>query len=402
MMMKSRKKYPIIKDHIPIKEFTILIGARQTGKSTLLKTLAEDLKKTNNSVVFLNLERKEILLDLNQSPENIFKYCPLVEGEKIIVLIDEVQYLEDPTNFLKLLYDEYADRLKIIATGSSAFYIDRHFKDSLAGRKKIFELQTLDFEEFLDFKNQTELVVELQNLQKNGAEKSIYESQFYAQLDEYMNYGGYPAVVLETNIQNKIERLKEIRDSFVKRDILEAGITDDDKFYRLMIVLASQIGNLFNVNELSKTLKITNITVEKYMYVLQKCFHIELMKPFYQNIRKELVKMPKVYFEDLGLRNVLINYFAPIEQRADKGALLENYVYRKLTETNAKSEMKFWRTSDGAEVDFVLENSFEKGQSIEVKYNESDAKISKYKKFTEAYPNYPLTFWTCQNINLIK
>ena len=156
-----------------------------------------------------------------------------------------------------------------------------------------------------------------------------------------MNYGGYPAVVLEPNISGKIERLKEIRDSLVKRGILEEGISDEGKIFRLMIVLASQIGNLLNVNAISKTMKITNNTTEKYLFVLQKCFHIGLVKSFFQNLRKNLVKMPKAYFEDLGLRNVLINYFAPIEQRVDKGALLKNYVYRKPLETNTKDQLKF-------------------------------------------------------------
>lgn len=400
--MKSRKKYPIISAHIPVKEFTILIGARQTGKSTLLKQLNLDLKRDYETVVFLNLERKEILLDLNQSPENVFKYCPLKEGSRSILLIDEVQYLEDPTNFLKLLFDEYADKLKIVATGSSAFYIDKNFKDSLAGRKKIFELQTLDFEEFLEFKNQQILVDELNFITKNNLEKSIYENQFFALLDEYLNYGGYPSVVLEPNFTLKIERLQEIRDSFVKRDILEAGINDEDKFYRLMILLASQIGNLMNINELSNTLKINNITIEKYLHVMQKCFHIQLIKPFYQNIRKELVKMPKIYFEDLGLRNVLINYFAPIEQRADKGAVLENYIYRKLSQKLPKENIKFWRTAEGAEVDFVLEENYQTGQSLEVKFSEGEIKRSKYRKFIEAYPSYPLSFLSWHNLSLIK
>jgi uncharacterized protein len=399
--MKNRKKYIVIKEHLTVKEFTILIGARQTGKSTILKQLAEELSNEGKSVVFLNLERKEILLDLNQSPENIYKYCPAEINEIVFVLIDEVQYLQDPTNFLKLLYDEHSQKIKIIATGSSAFYIDKHFKDSLAGRKKIFELSTLDFEEFLDFKEQPELLKELKYLQANKVEKSIFENQLFVYLDEYLNYGGYPAVVLEPNINAKIERLKEIRDSFVKRDILEAGITDEDKFYRLLIILASQIANLVNVNELSKTLKITNITIEKYLFVLQKCFHIQLLKPFHTNIRKEIVKMPKVYFEDLGLRNVLINYFTNIEHRIDKGELLENYVYRKLANNNGKEALKFWRTADGTEVDFIIEEHFENGKAVEVKFNKEEAKINKYKKFAETYPNYPLSFISWHDLKLL-
>lgn len=391
--MVTRSLYPDLLNHVPEKEYTILIGARQTGKSTLLKQLQDALLKNGETVVLLNLERKDILLELNQSPENIFRYFPAKETRNYL-LVDEVQYLEDPTNFLKLLYDEHAPKLKIIATGSSAFYIDRQFKDSLAGRKKIFELPTLDFKEFLLFKNQETLLAEYQSLKKGSKQKSTAEPQLWAALDEYVNYGGYPAIVLENKVANKIERLQEIRDSFVKRDILEAGITDETKFFRLMILLASQIGNLVNTNELANTLKITHPATENYLYILRKCFHIELVKPFFSNVRKELVKMPKVYFNDLGLRNVLVNYFSPIEQRADKGALLENYVYRSLSDRLNRDQIKFWRTADGNEVDFVLEESNKGGKAIEVKFNEAEANTKKYKKFTELYPNYPVQFFS--------
>ena len=132
-----RQKGNIIRQHLFKKEATILIGARQVGKSTLLKQLAAELQNEGSDVVFLNLERKDILTDLNENPENIFRYFPQ-NSPKAYAFIDEVQYLSDPTNFLKLLYDEHSDKLKIVATGSSAFYIDRNSKDSLAGRKKIF------------------------------------------------------------------------------------------------------------------------------------------------------------------------------------------------------------------------------------------------------------------------
>lgn len=399
--MAIRKKHIELLDHIPKKEFTILIGARQIGKSTLLKQIAEELTAQGKLVYSINLERKNVLQELDQYPENLFKFCPLADGKKIIVMIDEIQYLKDASGFLKLLYDEYADRLKIFATGSSAFYIDKDFKDSLAGRKRIFQMPTLGFEEFLDFKGRPELLADLSSLQKGEKLKSVYEAVFWGLLDEYLNYGGYPAVVLENDLDGKKELLKEIRDSFVKRDILESGINDEEKLFRLLTVLASQSGNLLNVNELSNTLRINNSTVENYLYVLQKCFHISLLRPFYNNLRKELVKMPKVYLNDFGLRNILINYFAPIEQRADKGTLLENYVFRKLLEKHEPDQVKFWRTADGNEVDFVVETSFQKGYAVEVKFQENESKLSKYKTFTTAYPVFPLQIWHWGNTNLL-
>lgn len=400
--MLERKKLKDLIAHLPKREFTVLIGPRQTGKSTLLNQLAEFLKTSGETVVVLNLERKDILLDLDQHPENLFKYLPQAIEKRVFVLIDEIQYLTDATHFLKLLFDEHADRLKIVATGSSAFYIDRQFKDSLAGRKKIFELPTLDFEEFLIFTQRGETLSELLRLRSGEIQKSVMEPQLWVGLEEYITYGGYPAVVLESQTELKIERLQELRDAFIKRDILEAGVTDETRFYQLMILLASQTGNLLNTNELSNTLRLNHHATEQFLYVLQKCFHISLVKPFFQNLRKELVKMPKVYFNDLGLRNVLVNYFAPLEQRTDKGALLENYVFLKLKEEYPTDLIKFWRTSDGNEVDFVLGKSAFEGKSIEVKFNPAEANPNKYKKFKEAYPQFPLQFYSWRETLLLK
>jgi uncharacterized protein len=397
----ERSKLSQLKAHLSAKEFSILIGASQTGKSTLLRQLFDFLVYYDNKAILLNLERQDVLNELNESPEAVFKYLPIQEKERIFILIDEVQYLKNPTNFLKLLYDEYNNRIKIIATGSSAFYIDTQFKDSLAGRKKIFELKTLDFKEFLLFKNRQDILDVLSTFENNIAFKSTLENQIWTLVDEYINYGGYPAVVLETSSQLKIERLAELRDSFVKRDILEANIQDEEKFYKLMIVLASQTGNLLNINELSNTLRISNHHLENYVYILQKCFHISLIRPFYQNLRKELTKMPKFYFNDIGLRNVLINYFAPIEQRTDKGSILENFVYLQLIEKYDTNKIKFWRTADGNEVDFVIQESFNKGKAIEAKFNAYESKINKYKKFMEEYPSYTFEFNTWRDINLL-
>ena len=399
--MVRRKKQLIIAKHFSKKEFTILIGPRQIGKSTMLKQMFDDLLQKGETAYFLNLDRKDILDDLNTNPENLFKICPLLENKKITVFIDEIQYLDDATTFLKLLFDEYSTRLKIVATGSSAFYIDKQFKDSLVGRKKIFQMGTLDFEEFLHFKGRNDLVAEVESLKSKKKTKSIQENLLWAYMDEFMNYGGYPAVVLENNIDDKIELLREIRDSYIKRDLLESGVSDETKFYRMLMLLASQSGNMLNVNEISNTLRITNATVENYLYVLQKCFHITLVKPFYKNLRKELTKMPKVYLNDIGLRNILINYFAPIEQRADKGLVLENFCFRVLLERHEQDQIKYWRTADGNEVDFIVETQYLKGFAVEVKFNEQEAKLSKYKKFIENYPDFLLEFWWWKKMDII-
>jgi uncharacterized protein len=143
----------------------------------------KELEQQGNQTVFLTLEKSSIKQLLDQDPENLLQLLPIYTA-KIVVCIDEIQYLKDPTNFLKLIYDLYRNRIKLFVTGSSAFYIDRHFKDSLAGRKKIFTLYPLSFSEFLIFKEQQTLI----SYQKYPL-PSQYIQQFYALFSEYIQYG---------------------------------------------------------------------------------------------------------------------------------------------------------------------------------------------------------------------
>ena len=147
--MYRRKLFHTLVFHLPKKEFSIITGARQTGKSTLLRQLQEHCKKEGIPQIFVNLENKAILAEFNENPLNLMPYLPKTE-KRVVVFIDEVQYLNDPSNFLKLHYDENIEKLKIVATGSSAFYLDDKFTDSMAGRKRIFHLLTCSFDEYLE------------------------------------------------------------------------------------------------------------------------------------------------------------------------------------------------------------------------------------------------------------
>ncbi|MDR0940857.1 MAG: ATP-binding protein, partial [Bacteroidales bacterium] len=348
-----RNLFTKLLQHIEKKEFTIITGARQVGKSTLMKQLHEHCKQNGMPSVFLNLGHTTILDDLDASPLNILHYLPDTE-QRVIVFIDEVQYLQEPTNFLKLLYDEYAPKLKIVATGSSAFYLDKSFTDSLAGRKRIFWLAPCSFSEHLALSSKDDLLQEIRKIQKNNRYKSLQIEMLRQEWETFMIFCGYLAVITEPDREEKIMRLAEIRDSFLKRDILEAGVKNETAFYNLFRILASQTGNLLNINELATTLRIKNETVDNYLYILQKCFHVTRIKPFFQNLRKELTKMPKVFLHDTGMRNSLLNNFQPITERMDKGMVWENAVFSLLCEKYSCDEIYFWRTADNNEVDFVL------------------------------------------------
>lgn len=366
-----------LKSFLQTDEILLLIGARQAGKTTILHQIEDILKRQNQFCHFLDLEDPDYLSLLNQSPKNLFKIFPFDIKKKSFLLIDEIQYLDNPSNFLKYFYDRYQGKIKIIASGSSAFYLDKKFKDSLAGRKKIFYVLTLCFREFLRFKQEEKLSnINFRNLTLSEKEKIIYYWQ------EYSVYGGYPRVVL-ADLKEKQDILKDIAYSYIKKDIYEANIRQDEIFYKLFKILASQTGNLVNASELSLTLGVSKSSIDNYLYVMQKSFHIHLISPFFKNVRKEITKMPKIYFLDLGLRNFFLKNFQTFQQREDKGALLENAFFRQLIEKYDFEDINFWRTVQKNEVDFIVKEKL----AFEVKVQPKMFKKKNYKLFFENYPD---------------
>ncbi|MDO8490123.1 MAG: ATP-binding protein [bacterium] len=364
--------------HLKTPEILLFIGARQAGKTTILKQLQARIE--DRPTYFLTLEDPDYLRLLNESPKNLFSIFTIDLRGKATVFIDEIQYLSNPSNFLKYFYDEYRDVIKLIVSGSSAFYLDRKFTDSLAGRKKICKVRTLSFREFLRFKAEDQLsTVDFEKISISEQEKII---PYYG---EYMLYGGYPRVVLAP-LHEKKDVLQELAYSYIKKDVFDSHIRRDDVFYALFKILSSSIGQLLNASELASTLGVSKTSIDHYLSVMQKSFHICLVRPLFKNIRKELSKMPKIYFCDTGLRNFFANNFDPFEGRDDKGALLENAVYRQLIERHEEDDVKFWRTISKNEVDFIVSETY----ALEVKSNPKQFKESKYQMFLETYPNIPL------------
>lgn len=375
-----RDLYLKLKKDLLSDQILLIIGARQVGKTFLLHQIKDRLK---SPYYFLNLEDPEYLSLLNKSPKNLFKIFPFDLKKRTFLFIDEIQYLKNPSNFLKYFYDQYKDKIKIIATGSSSFYLDRKFKDSLVGRKKIFNLFTLSFREFLRFKKEQELSQkDFYSLTLSEKEKIIL---YYK---EYLVFGGYPRVVL-TPISEKEEILKDIAYSYIKKDIFEANIQQEGVFYRLLKILASQTGSLVNTSELADTLKTSRSAIKDYLYLMQKSFHIRLINPFFRNLRKEITKMPKVYFLDLGLRNFLIRNFKPFEQREDRGEILENALFRELLKSYDLDDIRFWRTIYKQEIDFVV-----KDFAYEAKLNPERFKKKRLESFFKHYPNITLSLVT--------
>lgn len=373
-----------LKENLDKPEILLLTGPRQVGKTTTMHQLEDFLLAKQEKVFFLNLEDPDYLKLLNQSPKNIFQIFPINLNKRTYLFIDEIQYLVNPSNFLKYLFDEYKNKIKLIVSGSSAFYLDKKFKDSLAGRKKLLIIFSLNFREWLRFKKEGDLA------KKSFEGLTLSEKEKIDILyGEYLVWGGYPRVALAESEVEKTEILREIVFSYVKKDIYEANIRQDEDFYRLFKILAGQVGNLVNSNELAGTLGLSKTAVDNYLYILQKSFHICLCRPFFRNLRKELTRMPKVYFTDQGLRNFLINDFKLFSVRSDQGQLLENGIFRQLIDHYGVEAVKFWRTVAKKEVDFVLERE---KLAYEVKVSPGKLKESKYNEFVKQYSDFKLEF----------
>ena len=371
-MLYSRKITSEITKWLPEKEIIILNGPRQVGKTSLLEILKNELIKSGISektIFYLNLEEIKILETLNQDPENLLKYITS-QKEKNYFLLDEIQYLDNPSNFLKHLYDKYAGKIKIIATGSSSLELKAKFQDSLAGRKISFSVNPLNFEEFLIFKD----FPYLDYLKKENLPKDI-KNNFDKALSEYLIYGGMPAVVLQNDWELKQKMLEEYVSAYINKDIRAIGKVENiADFNTLTKILAAQIGNLLNINELGDTVGIPRREVKKYLDLLEFTFVLDKIFPFKKNIRTQITKMPKVYFFDLGVRNAILGNFLEMESRSDAGHLFENFVFLEL-KNQRKDRIFFYRTKTKSEIDFVIEDN-SKIILVESKYKKLSRSIN--------------------------
>lgn len=349
--LKKRKIIPRLLNFIEDKEIIIIHGSRQVGKTSLLQYLIATYlkqKEAENNIFYFDLEDFSLLEMCNKSCQEVIAYLKAKGADfnqRIFLIIDEIQYLENPSSFLKLFYDRYKEKVKLIVSGSSSFLIKKKFKDSLSGRIIDFELFTLDFEEFLDFKGiRYDLGTELPGPIIDELKK-LYT--------EFISFGGYPAIVLEDNTDKKEIKLKQIINTYIKKDIRDlAEIREINKFNDLLRILASQIGNLLNILELSNTLGLAKRTIEEYLFLLENTYIIRRIRPFHRNVRSELTKMPKIFFEDTGLANILANRTFSLKL---DGGMLENSIYSQLRKNLLADNIYFWRTNIKQEVDFIVD-----------------------------------------------
>lgn len=360
----KRTIFSEITQHLEAQEITLVIGPRQVGKTTLLFQLKDYLLKkgcSESKIFIFNLDTV-IESDLFDSQQKFINFLKERIGKgKLFVFIDEAQRVENAGIFFKGIYDLNLP-VKFVLTGSSALEIKAKIHESLTGRKRVFHLYPFDFPEYLSVWDKTLTKLIFQKEISSYSQKRIMEFLF-----RFINWGGYPRTAMETNILEQRQILKEIFSSYIERDIIGfLKIKNHRAFANLVSLLSSQVGQLVNTNEISQALGIERKTMEKYLEILEKTFIIKWIPPFFKNPRKEITKMPKIYFIDTGLRNFAVDSFKDFEKRADKGQLLENFVFSEIFK-QTDIQIHFWRTKEKAEVDFVLTNYVGTMLPIEVK-----------------------------------
>lgn len=338
--------------YLPTNDIIVVHGARQVGKTSILMYLQNYLVDAGEKTLYIDLEDSryvslldrgvdEFLLYLRGEGYDLPEYAQV--GKKLFVLIDEIQYLAEPSSFMKLIADHH-HYVKLIVSGSSSFEMKSKFKDSLVGRTVNFEIYPLSFREFLIFRE----VAFFPEIQFTDIKIQELRSLYL----EYALYGGYPKIVLTPEVERKERYLQQIIDTYVRKDIRDlAEIKDISRFNRLLEVLASQSGNLVNTTELSNTCDLARPTVERYLFLLEQTYILRLVRPFSRNSRSEITKTPKIYFFDTGLLQML---WLKRLQRELLGSVFETSLFAELIKQRGVDEVCFWRNVDKQEIDFVI------------------------------------------------
>lgn len=336
----------------------ILMGARQVGKTTLLKNIFEN----ENDYIWLNADEQDVI-NLFENP-NSLRLKQFFENKKFVI-IDEAQRIPDVGLKLKLITDEISE-IQLIATGSSSFELANSVNEPLTGRKWEFKMFPISFGEMVNHHGL---------LQEKRA------------LNHRLVFGYYPDVI--NNVGKEKDVLKQLSDSFLFRDILMLDqIKKPEKIIKLLQALAYQVGSQVSYNEIGNMIGLDSKTIEKYILVLEQSFVIFRLSSFSRNLRNELKSSKKIYFYDNGIRNALIANFAIAENREDIGKLWENFlVSERIKKLNYQQLWKnywFWRTKEQKEIDW-LEESDGKLEAFEFKWN-AKGNVKAPKQFADAYP----------------
>ena len=358
-----RKIEKEVYDHLRRPPASVITGMRRTGKTTLMQRIFDKIENKNkrwfdfeNPLDIKNFEE----VDYNHIVDNL----RLDKDERMYIFIDEIQNFPEISKIIKYLIDHY--RIKFVVTGSASYYLRNLFPESLSGRKQIFELYPLDFQEFLTFKG-----VEYQYL-KSFSEKteinSIVEYERFSKLfDEYLEFGGFPEVVKERDLNEKNNRLKDIFSSYYEREILGLSYFRKKREVRdLIILLSGRIGSKLDVTKISQELGVQRITINNYLQFLEDTYFIRLVSPFSRSVDREISARRKLYFCDSGIARIIT--------MQNLGQVLENSVFNLL---KFYGKVNYYqRRRSGLEIDFILDG----GVAFEVKETATRADLGRLER----------------------
>jgi hypothetical protein len=359
----KRRLLEDLKTHLNQKEISLIVGPRQVGKTTLMLLLKEELEKKGAKTLFLSLDN-ELDRQHFSSQQSLIRKIQLELGKsKGFVFLDEIQRKENAGIFLKGIYD-IGLPYKFIVSGSGSLELKEKIHESLTGRKRIFELNPISFEEFVNSKTNYRYENKLSDY------FAIDTANTETFLNEYLQFGGYPRIILEQSLKEKKMLMVEIFSSYLEKDIAYLlNVERRDAFSALIRLLASQTGQMVNYSEIASSVGISVPTLKNYLWYAEKTFVIQLLSPYFTNRRKEIVKSPVVYFCDLGLRNYALGIFGNITNPKEMGLVFQNFVFGIFKEVLKFSSINlhFWRSKDKADVDLVL-NLGKEVIPVEIKY----------------------------------
>lgn len=394
MVYISRKLERSILQFLDAPEIIAVLGARQCGKTTMIEHLFAKLPKA----VSLSFEDQKTLALFEQAPDDFI--TAYVRGNRFL-FIDEFQYARHGGKILKYIYDK--EKIKIIISGSSALEITVHAVKYLVGRIVVFELFPFDFEEWMMVKDPFMLKI-LERYKKHGKIKKSIPSiaspvheKFVGFHEEYIRFGGYPRVVIEESLEKKEQLLQNIYNTYFLREVRDVlGLIDDYKLQMLLKALSLQVGNLIEYEELGRLSGFSFPTLKKILNFLEKTYVCRFIRPFYKNKRTEIVKNPKVYFFDTGLRNATIDDFRKLSDRPDAGALLENGLTMEMMKKGY--DIHFWRDKKQLELDFIINRGNQDIIALESKSYLKSLSAPSVSRFENVYPDIPV-HWSYLHID---
>ena len=368
-MLYSREIFKQLELELDKKEATIITGMRRVGKTTALTHLYDLIPSKNKALLDLEnpLYRKVFEEENYDTIWNNLKQFKITNETKTYLFLDEVQNLPELSRAVKYLYDHWD--VKFVLTGSSSYYLRNLFPESLAGRKIIFEIFPLNFSEFLIFK---EVIRETKEsfAQKASEKNKIAYERLIPYYNEFLEFGGFPSVVLEKNFERKRTMLSEIFTSYFEKDAKNlADFSDMSKLRDLILLLVPRVASRIEINKLANELAVSRQTVYNYLSFLEQTYFISLLPRHSASIDRQAAGSKKLFLCDSGIANVL--------GKISQGQLLKQSIFQTL---RTRHKLSFYQKDRVSEIDFIIDGT----TALEVKMSVSRQDISNLKKRAES------------------